>query len=116
MNSPIRIATVVVALSLALAGCKSSKPAAVSASTTPAHATATSTATVAPRLGSTSPAASAPAGSKTCTTGHTSAVIGGVNKCLAPGQQCSSKHISDYPQYGYSCEQTGTRYILKKKM
>ncbi|GAC1441578.1 MAG: hypothetical protein NVSMB55_09780 [Mycobacteriales bacterium] len=116
-TTTLRTATAVLAVGLALAGCKSNKsasPATDAPARTSAAAPSPAATVVAPAAGATV-AASGPAGAKTCTAGHTSAVIGGVSKCLAPGQLCSSKHIGDYPQYGFTCEQNGTRYTLKKK-
>lgn len=116
-NTSLRSATALLAMVLVLAGCKSSKPASSTASVAPARTTASapakSSASVSPAAGAGS--ASAAAGTKTCSAGYTAAMIGGVSKCLAPGQECSSKHINDYPQYGFRCEQNGTRYTLKKK-
>ena len=115
-NTALRTGTAVLALGLALAGCKSNKTASGPAPAAPVHTSAAApTASPAGTSAGAATAASGAAGAKTCTAGRTSAVIGGVSKCLAPGQQCSAKHINDYPQYGFTCEQNGTRYTLKKK-
>jgi len=47
--------------------------------------------------------------------GHTSATINGATKCLAAGQQCSSKAINSYPQYGYICASSNGRLTLRRK-
>ena len=52
---------------------------------------------------------------KTCTAGHTRAIINGRPKCLAAGQTCSSKAISQYPQYGYICASSNGRLTLRRK-
>lgn len=52
---------------------------------------------------------------KTCTSGDTQGVINGQSKCLAAGQQCSSKAISSYPQYGFVCENSNGKYVLRRK-
>jgi hypothetical protein len=54
-------------------------------------------------------------GTKTCPAGDTAGTINGKAKCLAVGQQCSAKAVSEYPSYGFVCEQRGSRYILRKK-
>ena len=117
MLSPtaVRTGTAVLALALALTGCKSSKTTAAPSAAAPVRTAAAPSAAAASPAAAASSAAGAATGTKTCTAGHTAAVIGGVSKCLAPGQECSSKHVNDYPQYGYTCEQNGTRYTLKKK-
>lgn len=116
-SAALRGGTALIALALALTGCKSGKSTAAPMAAAPvrtAAAPSTAPRSAAPVVGATT-AASGVAGSKTCPAGHTAAVIGGASKCLAPGQECSAKHINDYPQYGYTCEQNGTRYTLKKK-
>ena len=35
--------------------------------------------------------------------------------CLHVGQLCSTTHAADYPAYGFTCEQQGTTYILRKR-
>ena len=58
----------------------------------------------------------APGGAgKTCPAGYTSATINGATKCLAAGQQCSSKAINSYPQYGYICASSNGRLTLRRK-
>lgn len=59
---------------------------------------------------------SATGGAKTCTAGHTQATINGKSKCLAVGQQCSSKAVDQYPNFGYVCSQgTNGRFVLRRK-
>ncbi len=55
------------------------------------------------------------AGSKTCTAGHTQAMINGKSKCLAAGQICSAKAVTQYPQYGFVCTTTNGKLVLRKK-
>jgi len=88
---------------LTLAGCGPKKTA------TPAPSTATT-----PGRGSSSTVQGG-AGAKTCTAGHTQAIINGQRKCLAAGQTCSSKAISQYPQYGYVCLTSNGRRTLRRK-
>jgi len=52
---------------------------------------------------------------KTCTAGNTQATINGRPKCLAAGQTCSSKALSQYPQYGYMCLTSNGRLTLCRK-
>jgi hypothetical protein len=52
---------------------------------------------------------------KTCTAGHTQATINGRPKCLAAGQTCSSKAISQYPQYGHVCLTSHGRLTLRRQ-
>lgn len=102
------------ALLLAVTGCNSHK----SSTAAPAAAAPSRAATIQPTSQPTSPArgnASAAPGSKTCPAGTVSGRIGGASKCLAVGQQCSAKHVADYTQYGFVCNQNGTRYILARK-
>jgi len=91
---------------LTLAGCGPKK------TTTPAPSTA---ATTAPGRGSTSAVQGGAGAAKTCTPGHTQATINGRPKCLAAGQTCSSKAISQYPQYGYVCLTSNGRLTLRRK-
>jgi len=51
---------------------------------------------------------------KTCTGGHTRATINGAVKCLAPGQECSARAISQYPRYGYVCATVNGRLVLHR--
>ncbi len=91
---------------LTLAGCGPKKTA------TPAPSTA---ATMAPGRGSTSTVQGGAGAAKTCAAGHTQATINGRPKCLAAGQTCSSKAISQYPQYGYMCLTSNGRLTLRRK-
>jgi len=91
---------------LTLAGCGPKK------TTAPAPSTA---ATTAPGLGSSSAVQGGAGAAKTCTGGHTQATINGRPKCLAAGQTCSSKAISQYPQYGYVCLTSNGRLTLRRK-
>ena len=73
----------------------------------------------APNAVTTGPAAaagtSAGAGAgKTCSAGHTRATINGTVKCLAPGQECSAKATTQYPQYGYVCGTVNGRLVLHR--
>ena len=40
---------------------------------------------------------------KTCSSGYTHAVIGGVQKCLRAGEFCAHRYDSQYRRYGYRC-------------
>jgi len=71
--------------------------------------------TTAPGRGSSSTVQGSVGAAKTCTAGHTQATINGRPKCLAAGQTCSSKAISQYPQYGYVCVTSNGRRILRRK-
>ncbi len=77
--------------------------------------TATPVATTAPGRGSSSAVQGGAGAAKTCTAGHTQAIINGRPKCLAAGQTCSSKAISQYPQYGYVCLTSNGRLTLRRK-
>jgi len=90
---------------LTLAGCGPKK------TTAPAPSTAAATA---PGRGSSSAVQGSVGAAKTCTGGHTQATINGRPKCLA-AQTCSSKAISQYPQYGYVCLTSNGRLILRRK-
>jgi hypothetical protein len=90
---------------LTLAGCGPKKTA------TPAP----SPATTAPGRGSSSAVQGGAGAAKTCTAGHTQAIINGRPKCLAAGQTCSSKAISQYPQYGFVCLTSNGRLTLRRK-
>ncbi len=71
--------------------------------------------TTAPGRGSSSTGPGGAGAAKTCTAGHTQATINGQPKCLAAGQTCSSKAISQYPQYGYLCLTSNGRLTLRRK-
>jgi len=53
-------------------------------------------------------------GAKTCTAGHTQAVINGKSMCLAVGQICAAKAVSQYQQYGFVCAANG-KLVLRRK-
>lgn len=55
-----------------------------------------------------------PGTGKTCSAGHTRATINGAVKCLAPGQQCSAKATTQYPQFGYICGTVKGRLVLRR--
>jgi hypothetical protein len=40
---------------------------------------------------------------KSCSSGYTHAVIGGVHKCLRAGQFCTHRYDRQYRRYGYRC-------------
>ncbi len=46
------------------------------------------------------------AAAKSCSSGYTSATIGGASKCLRAGQFCARRYDRQYRRYGYRC----TRY------
>src|SRR5690348_1717576 len=39
----------------------------------------------------------------TCSSSYTSALVGGVPKCLRAGEYCSPGAEADYERYGFSC-------------
>jgi len=91
----------------ATSGCGSKKTTASAAA--PTHHGATS-------AGSGTPSHSSGAGaSKTCPAGDTRATINGATKCLTAGQQCSSKAISQYTQYGFVCRKQTNGYLLSRR-
>lgn len=113
----LQTGTFVAALLLAVAGCSGHKSTASSAPSTSAvtrHSAAPAAATPAKTSTPSTPSAGA-SGTKTCPAGDTSGLIGGKSKCLAVGQLCSAKNVGDYPQFGFTCTQQGTRYVLAKK-
>jgi hypothetical protein len=117
-TNAVRTAAVGLALGAAMTGCKSNKTVAAPSAAAPVRSSAAVAPTPAAAAASPTTAsalASGAAGAKSCPAGHTAAIIGGASKCLAPGQECSSKHVDDYTQYGFTCEQTGARYVLKRK-
>jgi len=103
-SGPVLVVAPLLAV-LTLAGCGPKKTA------TPAP----SAATAAPSGGSSSTVQGGAGAAKTCTAGHTQAIINGRPKCLAAGQSCSSKAISQYPQYGYECLTSNGRLTLRRK-
>jgi hypothetical protein len=50
-----------------------------------------------------SPASIPAAVAKTCSSGFTHAVIGGVEKCLRAGEFCAHAYDSQYRRHGYRC-------------
>jgi len=103
LTRPALVVVPMVAL-VALTGCGPKK----TATPTPTAAAP------APVAGGSSTQAAGGAG-KTCPAGHTSATINGAAKCLAAGQQCSSKAINSYPQYGYICASSNGRLTPRRK-
>lgn len=115
MTTPIlvRAGILAAALLLATTGCNSHKSATSTPSAVTPARSAPATAAAAPApVGTTRGAIPGP---KTCPAGDSSGVIGGKNKCLAAGQQCSIKNAADYPQYGFVCTPNGATNTLKKK-
>ncbi len=55
------------------------------------------------------------AAGKTCSGGHSQAMINGKGKCLAVGQMCSAKAVSQYPQYGFVCATSNGKLVLRRK-
>lgn len=122
MSAQRRIAAAIFGTALAavgLTGCASSgrsaTPAVSSSTPTASSTSPTSSTSATASGGASSPLSSSPATSRTCPGGHTSARINGAAKCLAAGQQCSSKAVAQYPQYGFVCSQVGTRLLLRRK-
>jgi hypothetical protein len=69
-----------------------------------------------PSMSSTSSkAASSSMTTSSSSGGYVTATIGGQTKHIKAGQQCQSKHASDYTQYGFTCaaNSSGT-YVLTK--
>ncbi len=92
---------------LTAGGCGSKKTAASPAA--PTHPSAASAGS-----GTSSHSSNAGVTSKNCPAGDTRATINGVAKCLAAGQQCSSKAISQYTQYGFVCRKQANGYLLSR--
>lgn len=101
-------------LVLVLAGCQGHATATKALTPSASPHAATSASAHASPFPAGQVASSASPGIKTCPAGDTAARIGGVSKCLAVGQQCSAKNASQYPAYGFTCEQKATRYVLRK--
>jgi len=59
--------------------------------------------------------ASAGGPAKTCSAGHSQAMINGKSKCLAAGQVCSAKAVAQYPQYGFVCASSNGKLVLRRK-
>lgn len=51
---------------------------------------------------------------KTCRSGYTHAVIGGVQKCLHAGEYCSHSEASQYRRYHYVCDDINGTYRLER--
>ena len=74
-------------------------------------------------LGVAVPAAQAPAQprstphiafvAKKCSSGYTSAKIGGKKKCLRRGQYCAKAYKKQYKKYGFRCVKSDGVYRLK---
>jgi len=106
---PTRFSTAVLVLPigvvLAASGCGSSKKHTAAASpVTPSHRPVSGTA------GS----GGASGGTKTCPAADVRATINGATKCLAAGQQCSAKAITQYTQYHFVCRRQGSGYLLSR--
>lgn len=61
------------------------------------------------------PSSAVGASPRTCPAGDTAATINRRTKCLRAGPGCSAKAVSQYPAYGFRCEQQGGRYVLCRK-
>jgi hypothetical protein len=49
------------------------------------------------------PASTPAVAAKSCSSGYTHAVIGGVQKCLRAGEFCARRFDRQYRRYGYRC-------------
>ncbi len=104
--------TLAAAVTLTGCGAKAHTPVTPAA---PVTAAAPNAVTTGPAAAGTSTGAGAGAGTgKACSAGHTRATINGTVKCLAPGQQCSAKATTQYPQYGYICRTVNGRLVLHR--
>ncbi len=102
--------TLAAAVTLTGCGSKAHTPVTPAA---PVTAAAPKAVTTGPAAAGTSAGAGAGAG-KACSAGHTRATINGTVKCLAPGQECSAKATTQYPQYGYVCGTVNGRLVLHR--
>jgi len=100
--------TVTLTAAVVLTGCGPKAHTAV----TPAAPTAVASA--AGGAGGAGTAGTAGGAGKTCSAGHTRATINGTVKCLAPGQECSAKAITQYPRYGFVCATVNGRLVLHR--
>jgi hypothetical protein len=102
------------AATLAISGCGSKKSNAAGPAAAAPHSS------LAPAGGSTSPGPTASssgasgAATRTCPGGDVRGTINGAIKCLAAGQQCSAKAVSQYPQYGFVCRPSTKGYLLSR--
>lgn len=104
--------TLAAAVTLTGCGAKAHTPVTPAA---PVTAAAPNAVTTGPAAAGTSAGAGAGAGAgKACSAGHTRATINGTVKCLAPGQECSAKATTQYPQYGYICRTVNGRLVLHR--
>ncbi len=107
---PTRFSTAVLVLPigvvLAASGCGGSKKHTAAASpVTPSHRAESS---------GTAGSGGASGGTKTCPAADVRATINGATKCLAAGQQCSAKAVTQYPQYHFVCRRQGSGYLLSR--
>ncbi len=102
--------TLAAAVTLTGCGAKAHTPVTPAA---PVTAAAPNAVTTGPAAAAAGTSASAGAG-KACSAGHTRATINGTVKCLAPGQECSAKATTQYPQYGYICGTVNGRLVLHR--
>ena len=102
--------TLAAAVTLTGCGAKAHTPVTPAA---PVTAAAPNAVTTGPAAAAAGTSASAGAG-KACSAGHTRATINGTVKCLAPGQECSAKATTQYPQYGYVCGTVNGRLVLHR--
>jgi len=104
--------TLAAAVTLTGCGAKAHTPVTPAA---PVTAAAPNAVTTGPAAAGTSAGAGTGTGTgKACSAGHTRATINGTVKCLAPGQQCSAKATTQYPQYGYVCGTVNGRLVLHR--
>jgi len=106
--------TLAAAVTLTGCGAKAHTPVTPAA---PVTAAAPNAVTTGPAAAGTSAGAGTGTGTgtgKACSAGHTRATINGTVKCLAPGQQCSAKATTQYPQYGYICRTVNGRLVLHR--
>ncbi len=114
MNRGMSTLALTLAAAVTLTGCgaKAHTPVTPAA---PVTAAAPNAVTTGPAAAGTSAGAGAGAGAgKACSAGHTRATINGTVKCLAPGQECSAKATTQYPQYGYICRTVNGRLVLHR--
>jgi len=104
--------TLAAAVTLTGCGAKAHTPVTPAA---PVTAAAPNAVTTGPAAAGTSAGAGTGTGTgKACSAGHTRATVNGTVKCLAPGQQCSAKATTQYPQYGYICRTVNGRLVLHR--
>ena len=95
------------ATSTALTGCGKKS----STHTTPSSSSTVKTSSMSTKSSMTTMSSSPMASS----SGYVTATIGGQTKHIKAGQQCQSKHASDYTQYGFTCAANSSgMYVLTK--